>query len=75
MNKKIAVLGATGSVGTQALDVARSRGYTVDLLTADSNVALMETPCREFSPKVAVMANNAAGSDLAVRLSDTTVIY
>ena len=73
MNKKIAVLGATGSVGTQALDVARSRGYTVDLLTADSNVALMETLCREFSPKVAVMANNAAGSDLAVRLSDTTV--
>ena len=43
MTKKIAILGATGSVGSQALDVARARGYKIDLISADKNVDLMES--------------------------------
>ncbi len=73
MKKRIAVLGATGSVGTQALDVARTRGYAVDLLSAGSNTELMEALCREFLPKIAVMASEAAGKELALRLADTPV--
>ena len=46
--KTIAVLGATGSVGTQALDVARSRGYRVDYISANRATADMETFAREF---------------------------
>ena len=42
MEKKIAVLGATGSVGTQALDVSEKRGYRVELMTAGKNAALCE---------------------------------
>ena len=71
MNKTIAVLGATGSVGRQALDVARSRGYRVDLLTADRDTASMEALARELSPRLVAMADERAADDLRVRLSDT----
>ena len=73
-NKKIiAVLGATGSVGTQALDVARSRGYAVDFLSAGRNVAAAEAAARAFSPRAVAMADESSARDLAVRLSDTDV--
>lgn len=73
-NKKIiAVLGATGSVGTQALDVARSRGYTVDFISAGCNVAAAEAAARAFSPRAVAMADDSSARDLAVRLSDTGV--
>ena len=50
MQKAISVLGATGSVGRQALDVARDRGYTVDFLCADRDSVTMESFVREFRP-------------------------
>jgi len=73
VNKRIAVLGATGSVGTQALDVALSRGYAVDLVTANSDARTMEDICRRFSPRLAVMASESAANELSIRLADTSV--
>ena len=71
--KKIAILGATGSVGTGALDVARERGYRVELLSANRDVAACERYAREFMPRAVAMADGQAAEDLRVRLSDTSV--
>ncbi len=73
MNKTVAILGATGSVGTQAVDVCHRRGYNVDLLTARSDVSTMETLCRELSPRVAVMIDASAARELALVLGDTDI--
>ncbi len=71
--KIIAVLGATGSVGTQALDVARSRGYAVDFISAHTNVERMEAAAREFLPTCVCMADRDAAAQLRRRLADTSV--
>ncbi len=71
--KTIAVLGATGSVGMQALDVARGRGYSVDLLSANSSVKQMEALAREFSPGAVVMTDERAAGELALSLADTDI--
>ena len=73
MDKNIAVLGATGSVGMQALDVARSRGYRVDYLTADRSVSVMERLAREFMPHTVNMTDPAAAEDLKIALADTEI--
>ena len=73
MTKKIAILGATGSVGLQAQDVARKRGYKIDLITANRDVRGLEAAAREFSPKYAQLADPEAARDLRVRLADTDV--
>ena len=71
--KKIAILGATGSVGTQALDVARSRGYSVELVSANRDVRAMESLVRELSVPVACMADEVAARELRSALADTDV--
>lgn len=71
--KSIAVLGATGSVGMQALDVARTLGISVCLLTANRDVDNMEAAAREFSPSVCCMADESAAETLRVRLADTDI--
>ncbi len=71
--KTIAVLGATGSVGTQALDVARSRGYRVDYISANRAIAEMEAFAREFKPKYVAMADEGSARELKVRLADTDI--
>ena len=73
MNKVISILGATGSVGRQALDVARERGYKVDFLCADRDIKSMELYAREFRPGAVAMANHDAALDLKTRLADTDV--
>lgn len=73
MTKTIAVLGATGSVGRQALDVALSRGYRVDYMSAGKNAALAEEQARRFKPRFFAMADEDAGVDLATRLADTGI--
>lgn len=73
MPECIAVLGSTGSVGTQSLDVARMHGINIDLLTADKNVKLIEEQAREFSPKFCVMADEKAAKELKTALADTSV--
>ncbi len=71
MKKSISVLGATGSVGLQALDVVRSRGYTLDYVCAGRDTLTMENIIREFSPRYAAMADEASARDLALRVKDT----
>ena len=56
----IAVLGSTGSVGRQTLEVAARQGLSVDLLTANRDVATMEAQARAFLPHTVVMADAAA---------------
>ena len=73
MTKTIAILGATGSVGKQALDVARSRGYKVDFISAGSNDACLEHYAREFRPRCVAMANAEAAVSLKQRLADTDI--
>ena len=70
-NKKIAVLGCTGSVGTQALDVARKQGYTVTAVSCGSNVAKAEQTVREFNVKLCAVNNTEAASQLKAALKDT----
>ncbi len=67
----VAVLGSTGSVGTQALEVIDAHKISVDLLTANANVALAEAQIRAFSPRVMVMASKTAAADLKTRVADT----
>lgn len=73
MEKIISVLGATGSVGKQALDVARERGFFVDFLCANRDCNLLEAYAREFRPHTVAMADESAARDLKDRLSDTSV--
>ena len=60
--KKIAILGSTGSIGTQALDVVRHmpEEFSVEVLAANSNVELFAAQVKEFRPKLAVLADEAA---------------
>ena len=73
MTKKIGILGATGSVGLQAIDVARKNGYSVELLTARNDSATMEKLARELHPLRVAMASADAAADLRTRLSDTDI--
>lgn len=71
MTEKLAVLGSTGSVGRQALDVCRHLNIKVTALSAGANIKLLEEQIREFSPDLcAVTDENAAGS-LRIRIADT----
>ena len=73
MTKTIAVLGATGSVGMQALEVSRTRGYKIDFLSAGRNSALAERLAREFRPRAVAMADTRAAAELKFRLRDTPI--
>ena len=69
--KGIALLGSTGSIGTQRLDVCRMHGYRVVCLTANRRVDLMETQIREFRPDLVSMMDPVAADDLRTRVADT----
>ena len=69
----LSVLGATGSVGRQAIEVAAAHSIPLDLLTANTDVKGMEALARAVSPRFCVMADEGAARDLAVRLSDTGI--
>ena len=73
MSKIISVLGATGSVGKQALDVARDRGFSVDFLCANRDAKALEEYAREFKPRAVAMADERAALDLKARLNDTDI--
>ncbi len=66
------VLGSTGSVGTQAMDVASAHGIRVRGITAHSRVDLVEAQVRAHRPEFAVMTDEAAAADLRGRLADTS---
>lgn len=69
--KGIALLGSTGSIGTQSLDVCRMHGYRVVCLTANRRVDLMEAQIREFRPDLVSMMDPVAAVDLRTRVADT----
>lgn len=69
--KKITVLGSTGSVGRQTLDVARFHGIPVTGLSGCRNVALLEAQIREFSPAYCAVADAGAAKELKLRVADT----
>ena len=73
MNNTLAILGATGSVGLQALEVARARKHNVDFISAGRNSALAERIAREFKPTAVAMADLRATNELKFRLRDTSV--
>ena len=72
--KKIAVLGSTGSIGTQTLDVVRANGdLEVEALSAGSNIDLLEQQIREFRPKLAAVYQEEKAIQLRERLRDMDV--
>ncbi len=72
--KKIAILGSTGSIGTQTLEIVRKEpDLKVTALAAGSNVALMERQIREFRPALAAMWTEEAAGDLRERVRDLSV--
>ncbi|MBQ5566407.1 MAG: 1-deoxy-D-xylulose-5-phosphate reductoisomerase [Oscillospiraceae bacterium] len=73
MTKTISILGSTGSIGRQTLQVARELGLTVAALTANSSVDLMETQAREFHPRLVVLYDEGAANALRRRLADTKI--
>ena len=74
LEKKIGVLGSTGSIGTQTLDIVRNNpDLKVIALAAGNNVDLMETQVREFRPALCVMWTEKAAKELKDRLADLPV--
>lgn len=73
MSKRITILGSTGSIGRQSLEVIAACGMEVAALAANSSVKLMEQQARQFKPELAVLADEKAAADLRVRLADTNV--
>lgn len=73
MTETISILGSTGSIGRQTLDVADRLGLRVAAITGNQNVALLERQARKYAPALVVAFDEAAAGDLRVRLADTAV--
>lgn len=72
--KNMSILGSTGSIGTQALDVARLRGFRVKALTSNSNIDLLENQIREFKPEFAAVCDEKAARELKIKVADTSTV-
>ncbi len=76
MVNKLSVLGSTGSIGTQTLDVARKLDLQVSSLSAHSNIELLEEQIREFKPSVAVVFDENRADELKLNIKDLdTKVY
>jgi 1-deoxy-D-xylulose-5-phosphate reductoisomerase len=71
MVNSISVIGSTGSIGTQTLDVARQLGLHITALSAHSNIRLLEEQIREFRPRVAVVSDESRAKELKIAVADT----
>ena len=72
--KKIGLLGSTGSIGTQTLDVVRNQGdIQVTAMAAGSNIALLEKQIREFHPSIAAVWDEKKALELKVKVADLPV--
>ncbi len=71
--KNIVILGSTGSIGTQTLDVCRMHGFGVKALSAGSNTELLEKHAREFHPEYVCIFHEEKYADMKQRLSDTDI--
>jgi len=73
MMKNISILGSTGSIGRQSLDIIEHLGLRVTALTAGSNAERMAQQCRQFLPELAVMATREAAQQLQTMISDLPI--
>ena len=71
--KELIVLGSTGSIGTQSLEVAKKAGLRVRALTAGKNVELIEKQAREFKPDIVALKEKNAANALKIKLKDTNI--
>ena len=71
--KSLVILGSTGSIGTQALEVCRRDGYKVEALAAGGNIELLEAQAREFKVKAVAVFNEQKAKELKIKLSDTDI--
>ena len=69
----VSILGSTGSIGRQTLDIIDNLGIPVAALTAGTNVARMAEQCRHYLPALAVMATEDAAKALAEQISDLSI--
>lgn len=72
MTQRLTILGSTGSIGRQSLEVIAALGLSVEALTACRSAKLLEQQARAVHPRLAVLSDEAAAKDLAVRLADTS---
>lgn len=73
IEKTITLLGSTGSIGTQALDVARAHGIKIKALAAGKNAELLEAQAREFKPSIVALSDERLAKQLKVSLADTDI--
>lgn len=73
MKKRIAILGSTGSIGTQTIDVLDSIGAEVVALTTNRNIKLLEEQARRLRPQLAVACDEDAAKELRIALADTDI--
>jgi len=71
--RSLSVLGSTGSIGTQTLDVARKHNIKVAAITANKNVKLLEKQAREFKPSLVCIGDESLYKELKTALADTSV--
>ena len=71
--KKLIILGSTGSIGVQALEVAKQNGYKVTALAAGKNTELLEKQARKFKPDIVAVFDEKAANDLKIRLADMPI--
>lgn len=73
MNKTVSILGSTGSIGTQSLEVCEKHGFNVTALSANNNIELLEKQARKFNSKYVCIYNPEKYSQLKQNLSDTGI--
>ena len=73
MKRTLSILGSTGSIGRQTLDVAQVCGHQVAALTVNRSVELAEQQARQFQPQLVVAVDESAARDLKQRLADTSI--
>ncbi|MDD6478280.1 MAG: 1-deoxy-D-xylulose-5-phosphate reductoisomerase [Oscillospiraceae bacterium] len=73
MMKNIVILGSTGSIGTQSLEVCEKEGFKVKALTAGKNSKLLEEQARKLKPEICALQDETAAADLKLRLKDTDI--
>ena len=73
MKNKISILGSTGSVGQQTIDVALRLGVTVEAITVKKNIILAESQARMLRPRLVAVSDETAGRELRIKLADTDI--
>ena len=72
LKKNLSVLGSTGSIGTQTLEVAKELGIKISSLSANKNISLLEKQIREFKPETAAVFDEKFAKELKQKVKDTS---